>query len=142
MQKAIIQLSTGKGYGKKSPVPCSTLMTEKEIMFKHLHLCLATNQRLSVMDPGTLSSCTNCMGNNEHTAIHLFYECEYMMLLSQWLLRILYNVCNFMPSSIIKFIYSIKIHPVIIIFITFWNSFLSWLSLLSNSYSLNLYQYL
>ena len=78
---------------------------EKEVIFKHLHLCLATNQRISVIDQGTLSSCTNCMGNNEHTVLHMFYECESVKPLFQWLLRILYNVCNFMPSSNIKFIY-------------------------------------
>ena len=71
---------------------------EKEVIFKHLHLCLATNQRLSVMDQGTLSLCTNYMGNNDHTAMHMFYECEYVKPLFQWLLRILYNVCNFMQS--------------------------------------------
>ena len=78
---------------------------EKEIIFKHLHLCLATNQRLSMMNRNTTSTCTNCSGNFDHTPLHIFYECENVKPLFQWLLRILLNICNFIPRSNIRFIY-------------------------------------
>ena len=86
---------------------CSTIFNpfEKEIIYKHLHICLATNQRLSIMNLSTARSCTNCSENVDHTALHMFYECENVKPLFQWLLRIFYNICNFRPRSNIKCIY-------------------------------------
>ena len=70
---------------------------EKEIIFKHLHLCLATNQRLARMNRSTTNLCTECEGNFEHTPLHMFYQCENIRPLFLWLLRLLFNVCNFKP---------------------------------------------
>ena len=78
---------------------------EKEIIFKHLHLCLATNQRLARMNRSTTNLCTECEGNFEHTPLHMFYQCENIRPLFLWLLRILLNVCNFKPISNIQFLY-------------------------------------
>ena len=78
---------------------------EKEVMFKHLHLCLATNLRLARMGRSTTSLCTKCEGEFDQTALHMFYQCENIKPLFLWLLRILSNVCNFKPSSNIKFLY-------------------------------------
>ena len=57
------------------------------------------------MNLNHISSCTNCLGNIEHTTLHMFYECEHVMPLFHWLLRVLHNICNFRPRSNIKFIY-------------------------------------
>ena len=68
---------------------------EKEIIFKHLHICLATNQRLSMLNRSTNSLCTKCTGDFVHTPIHMFYECEAVKPLFHWLLRILCYLSNF-----------------------------------------------
>ena len=78
---------------------------EKEIVFKHLHLCLATDQRLYMMNLATSSICTNCSGNLDHTPIHMFYQCEYIRPLFLWLLRVLLSICNFKPNSNSRFLY-------------------------------------
>ena len=78
---------------------------EKEIIFKHLHLCLATNQRLAMVNRSTTSICNKCENNLEHTPLHIFYQCESIKPLFQWLLRVLLNVCNFKPISNIRFLY-------------------------------------
>ena len=78
---------------------------EKEVIFKHLHLCLATNQRLARINRSTTSLCTECDGNFEHTPLHMLYECENIRPLFLWLLRIILNVCNFKPTSNIRFLY-------------------------------------
>ena len=78
---------------------------EKEIIFKHVHLCLATNQRLARMNRGTTSSCTNCDGDFEQTPLHMFYECGNIRPLFLWMLRVLLNICNFKPTSHIRFLY-------------------------------------
>ena len=74
-------------------------------MFKHLHLCLATNQRLTMINLATSSICTNCSGNWEHTPIHIFYQCENIRPLFLWLLRVLLSTCNFRPNSNIRFLF-------------------------------------
>ena len=71
---------------------------DKEIMFKHLHVCLATNQRLAMMGQPTSGLCNNCSGNFDHTPIHIFYQCENINPLFLWLLRVLHNICNFKPK--------------------------------------------
>ena len=78
---------------------------EKEIIFKHLHLCLATNQRLAMMRQPTTALCNNCSGNFEHTPIHIFYQCENINPIFLWMLRVLHNICNFKPKSNIRFLY-------------------------------------
>ena len=57
------------------------------------------------MSQSTSSICNNCSGNFEHTPLHMFYECENVKELFQWLLRILYNISRFIPRSNIRFIY-------------------------------------
>ena len=49
---------------------------EKKTVFKHLHLCLATNGRLAMMGQRTTGKCTRCTGNWNHNALHMFYQCE------------------------------------------------------------------
>ena len=78
---------------------------EKEIIFKHLHLCLATNQRLATMNRSITSLCNKCAANHEHTPLHMFYNCDTISPLFQWLLRVLFNICKFKPTSNIKFLY-------------------------------------
>ena len=78
---------------------------DKEIIFKHLHLCLATNQRLAMMRQSTTSLCNNCSGNFDQTPLHMFYMCENIKPLFLWLLRVLLNICNFKPTSNIRFLY-------------------------------------
>ena len=78
---------------------------DKEIIFKHLHLCLATNERLAMMNLATSSICTNCPSNRDHTPVHMFYQCESIKPLFLWLLRILLYLCNFKPTSKIRFLY-------------------------------------
>ena len=78
---------------------------EKEIVFKHLHLCLATNQRLAVMNRSATSLCNKCTCNLDHTPIHMFYQCVNIRPLFQWLLRVLLNICKFKPTSNIRFLY-------------------------------------
>merc|ERR1712240_267330 len=78
---------------------------DKEIIFKHLHLCLATNERLAMMNLATSSICTNCPSNRDHTPVHMFYQCESIKPLFLWLLRVLLYLCNFKPTSNIIFLY-------------------------------------
>ena len=51
---------------------------EKETIFKHLHLCLATNDRLALMGRSESSKCNKCTGDWNHTALHMFYQCEFI----------------------------------------------------------------
>ena len=78
---------------------------EKEIIFKHLHLCLATNQRLTRMGRSTTSLCNKCAENHDHTPLHMFYQCENIRPLFLWLFRVLWNVCKFKPISNFRFLY-------------------------------------
>ena len=52
------------------------------------------------------SNCDKCTGDREETQLHMFYECEYVKPLFIWILKCLSNVCNFKPSSNIKYIFS------------------------------------
>ena len=49
--------------------------------------------------------CNKCEDNQDHTPLHMFYHCANINPLFQWLLRVLLNVCNFKPTSNIRFIY-------------------------------------
>ena len=44
---------------------------EKETVFKHLHLCLATNERLAMMGQRTTGKCTRCTDDWNHNALHM-----------------------------------------------------------------------
>ena len=77
----------------------------KEIIFKHLHICLATNKRLFAMNLIDSSNCDKCRMNIEETALHMFYQCEYIKPLFLWVLKCLLKLCNFKPSSNIRFLY-------------------------------------
>ena len=78
---------------------------DKEIVYKHLHVCLATNQRLALMNQIASSNCTRCSENCDQTPLHMFYDCNYVKPLFLWLLRVLLDICNFKPHSNIKFLY-------------------------------------
>ena len=78
---------------------------EKEIIYKHLHMCLATNKKLFVMNLIDTSKCNKCTTERDQTPLHMLYECEYVKAIFMWLLRVLHYVSNFKPMSNIKFIY-------------------------------------
>ena len=68
-------------------------------------MCLATNKRLFTLNLIESSSCHKCLTNREETAIHMFYQCDFITLLFLWILKCLKNICNFTPISNIRFIY-------------------------------------
>ena len=78
---------------------------DKEIIYKHLHVCLATNKKLFTMNIINSSRCNNCTVDREQTPLHIFYECENIKLLFMWLIKVLFYITNFKPVSNIKFIY-------------------------------------
>ena len=78
---------------------------DKEIIYKHLHMCLATNKKLYTMNLIDSSKCSKCMADREETPIHMFYQCEYANSIFMWLLRVLLYTSNFKPISNIKCIY-------------------------------------
>lgn len=78
---------------------------DREIVYKHLHMVLATQTRLYTMNLVDSSKCNKCTSNREETALHLFYECDYIKPLFIWLLSCLSTSCNFRPASNIKLLY-------------------------------------
>ena len=58
-----------------------------------------------MMRQSTTSLCNNCSGNFDQTPLHMFYMCENIKPLFLWLLRVLLNICNFKPTSNIRFLY-------------------------------------
>ena len=78
---------------------------DKEIIYKHLHMCLTTNQRLFTLNLTNSSKCNKCIENREETSLHLFYQCDYAKPIFLWILRCLFHICNFNPSSNIRFLY-------------------------------------
>ena len=46
-----------------------------------------------------------CSDEKEQTALHMLYECTYIIPFYQWLTNILMQICNFKPSSNIRFLY-------------------------------------
>ena len=78
---------------------------DKEIIYKHLHVCLATNRKLFTMNLINSSKCTNCEADREQTPLHIFYECESIQPLFMWLIRMIFQLTKFKPDSNIKCIY-------------------------------------
>ena len=78
---------------------------DKDIIFKHLHVCLATNSRLAWFNLANSNTCNLCDEDREQTALHIFYECTYIAQFYQCFLNILIQICNFEPNSNIKFLY-------------------------------------
>ena len=78
---------------------------DKEIIYKHLHMCLATNHRLAQMNQITTSTCTKCPDDRDQTPLHMFYLCTNIKPLFLWLLRVLSKLGMFKPTSNIRFIY-------------------------------------
>ena len=78
---------------------------DKEIIYKQLHVCLATNKKLYTMDLINPDKCNKCTADREQTSIHIFYECENIQTLFMRLIRVIFYVTNFKPVSNIKFIY-------------------------------------
>ena len=82
-----------------------TIPYDKDIIFKHLHVSLATRSRLAMFNIASNSLCNLCNNEKEQTALHMFYECIYIYPFYQWLLNVLIKVCNFKPHSNIRFLY-------------------------------------
>ena len=78
---------------------------EKEIIYKHLHLCLATNHRLAMLGRNTTGLCNKCSDDVDQTPVHMFYQCENVKPLFLWLLRSLFKISNFRPTTNIRFLY-------------------------------------
>ena len=78
---------------------------DKDIIYKHLHVSLATNSKLSRMDITNTSTCNLCNDDREQTALHILYECSYIAPFYQWFLIVLMYLFNFKPSSNIRFLY-------------------------------------
>ena len=78
---------------------------DREIIYKHLHMCLTTNKRLFNMNLISSSNCNKCRIGIEETALHMLYQCDYAKPLFLWLLKCILNICNFIPSSNIRFLY-------------------------------------
>ena len=78
---------------------------DKEIVYKHLHVCLATNKRLFSMNLINSSVCDKCTSGREQTPIHMFYQCQNVNEVYMWLLRVLLYICDFKPTSNIKCLY-------------------------------------
>ena len=51
---------------------------DKDIIFKHLHVSLATRSRLAMLNIANNSTCNLCNDDKEQTALHMLYECKYM----------------------------------------------------------------
>ena len=68
-------------------------------------MVLATNRKLFMMNLVDSSACNKCISGNDQTALHMIYECEYIKPLFEWILKCLYYLCNFKPSSNIRFLY-------------------------------------
>ena len=51
------------------------------------------------------SNCNKCRIGIEETALHMLYKCDYAKPLFLWLLKCILNICNFIPSSNIRFLY-------------------------------------
>ena len=78
---------------------------DKEIIYKYLHMCLTTNKKLFSLNLINSGNCNKCRTNSEETSLHMFYQCDYINPLFLWILRCISNICNFNPSSNIRFIY-------------------------------------
>ena len=51
------------------------------------------------------NQCNLCRDSREQTALHMLYECTYILPFYQWFLNILMQICSFNPSSNIRFLY-------------------------------------
>ena len=68
-------------------------------------MCLATKQRLFNINLINSNICDKCTSNSEETQLHLFYECDYVKPFYLWIIRCLTHLCNFKPSSNIRFLF-------------------------------------
>ena len=78
---------------------------DKDVIYKHLHVTLATNSRLAMFNIASSNQCNLCRDSREQTALHMLYECTYILPFYQWFLNILMQICSFNPSSNIRFLY-------------------------------------
>ena len=78
---------------------------DKDIIFKHLHVSLATRSRLAMFNIANDNLCNLCHEEKEQTDLHIFYECIYIIPFYQWFLNVLVQVCDFKPMSNIRFLY-------------------------------------
>ena len=79
--------------------------SDKEIIYKHLHMCLATNKKLFIMNLINSSTCEKCTDGLEQTSLHMFYQCSYIKPLFLWIINCLLKICKFKPLSPIRFLY-------------------------------------
>ena len=74
-----------------------------------LNICMYASQQIKgcqlIMGLSGTSHCQNCTGKYDQTPLHILYECAYVKPVFLLLLRILSNVCNFKPTSNIRFLY-------------------------------------
>ena len=77
---------------------------DKDIIYKHLHVTLATNSRLAMMNLINSNTCNLCRDEKVQTALHMLYECTYIAPFYQWCLNILMKICSFKPSFNIRFL--------------------------------------
>ena len=63
---------------------------DKEVIYKHLHVCLATNKKLYKINLVNSDKCNKCTANREQTSIHIFYEFENIKALFMWLIRVFF----------------------------------------------------
>ena len=68
-------------------------------------MCLATNEKLFKMNLIDSSDCNKCTDGRVQSSLHMFYQCSYIRPLFIWTLKCLLNICNFTPSSPIRFLY-------------------------------------
>ena len=54
---------------------------DKDVIYKHLHVILATNTRLAMLSVANSSKCNLCRDDKEQTALHMLYECNYIFSL-------------------------------------------------------------
>ena len=78
---------------------------DKEVIYKHLHRCLSTNNRLFMLNLTDSNKWKKCTVDREETPLHMLNECNYVKPFFMWVLRCLLNICNFRPSSNIRFIH-------------------------------------
>ena len=57
---------------------------DKDIIYKHIHVTLATNNRLAMLNLVNSNTCNMCSEEKVQTAIHLLYECTYIGPFYQW----------------------------------------------------------
>ena len=64
-------------------------MTEK--FFINIFICLATHNKLFVMNLVNSSVCNKCTTDSEQTPLHMLYQSEYLKPIFIWVFKCLFN---------------------------------------------------